>query len=79
MAIDEDDLMRRTCLALNKHYAPEPRRQRKPSLVSVAKQAAKAGLEVARYVVDADGKISVVTGKPEVASSDTANEWDTVQ
>lgn len=58
---------------------PKRRRTRKPSLISVAKQAAKAGLEVARYEVDTDGKISVVTGKPEIASNDTPNEWDRLQ
>jgi hypothetical protein len=52
------------------------RRKRKPSLVSVAKQAAKAGLEVARYEVDPDGKITVVTGKPGDVT--TGNPWDEV-
>ena len=42
---------------------PKRTRNRKPTLASVAKQAAKAGIEVARYEVDADGKIIVVTGK----------------
>jgi hypothetical protein len=50
-------------------YAPSvdvtktARRQRKPTLASVAKQAARAGLEVARYEVDPGGKINIVTGK----------------
>ena len=57
---------------------PKRRRIRKPSLVSVAKQAAKAGLEVARYEVDPDGKIIVVTGKPDVPKPDNENEWDSV-
>ncbi|WP_156928884.1 hypothetical protein [Bradyrhizobium sp. th.b2] len=35
---------------------------RKPTLASVAKQAANAGIEVARYEVDGDGKIIIVTG-----------------
>jgi hypothetical protein len=46
---------------------------RKPTLVSVAKQAAKAGIEVARYEVNPDGKISIVTGKPEAAEAN--NPW----
>jgi nucleotide-binding universal stress UspA family protein len=59
------------------------RRVRKPTLASVAKQAAKAGIEVARYEVDpTSGKIVVVTGKPirEIASDDITgidpNEWN---
>jgi hypothetical protein len=62
--------------------APTPKRQRKrkPAFVSVVRQAAKAGLEVARYDVDPDGKISVVVGKPEVASNQmSGNEWDRLQ
>ena len=52
------------------------RRRRKPSLISVAKQAAKAGLEVARYEVDPDGKIIIVTGK--TGDVTTGNLWDEV-
>ena len=60
--------------------APGHRRKRRPTLVSIAKQAAKAGLEVARYEVESDGKITIVTGKPETTSiTETRNEWDTVQ
>ena len=40
------------------------RRKRKPTLAGVARQAAKAGIEVARYDFRPDGTISVVTGKP---------------
>jgi hypothetical protein len=46
---------------------------RKPTLVSVAKQAAKAGIEVARYEVKPDGGITVVPGKPEATEAD--NPW----
>jgi hypothetical protein len=46
---------------------------RKPTLVSIAKQAAKAGIEVARYEIDPDGKIIIVTGKPEATEAD--NPW----
>ena len=54
-------------------------RRRKPSLVSVARQAAKASLEVARYEVDPDGKIVVITGKPgDVTKPENGNEWDGV-
>jgi hypothetical protein len=51
------------------------RRQRKPTLASVAKQASKAGIEVARYEIEPNGKIVVVTGKPGEQDS-TINEWD---
>ena len=54
------------------------KRKRRPTLASVARQVTKAGIEVARYEIDADGKIAVVPGKPEIAPNDR-NEWDTVQ
>ena len=49
------------------------RKPRKPTLVSVAKQASKAGIEVARYEVEPDGRINVVTGKPEASTE--SNPW----
>jgi hypothetical protein len=52
------------------------RRSRHPTLSSVARQVAKAGIEVARYEVE-DGRITVVTGKPSGVDNDTEfNEWD---
>jgi hypothetical protein len=61
---------------------PKRVRNRKPTLASVAKQAAKAGIHVARYEVDTHGKIIVITGT-SVASVMTnstgtdinADEW----
>ena len=50
-------------------------RNRKPTLGSVAKQAANAGIEVARYEVDANGKIIVVTRMP-ITSSVTETDLD---
>jgi hypothetical protein len=50
---------------------------RKPTLVSVAKQASKAAIEVARYDVKPDGTISVVAGKP-TNDIDQVNPWDAV-
>jgi hypothetical protein len=47
------------------------------TLLSVAKQARKAGIEVARYEVEPSGKIVVVTGKGDSADV-TANPWDAV-
>jgi hypothetical protein len=44
---------------------PTRTRKRKPTLAGVARQAAKAGVEVARYDFRPDGTISVVTGKPD--------------
>ena len=51
----------------------KPRGPRKPTLVSVAKAASKAGIAVARYEVKPDGTVVVVTGKPEPAAMD--NPW----
>jgi hypothetical protein len=48
------------------------RKPRKPTLVSVAKQASKAGIDVARYEVKPDGTVAVVTGKSEATE---ANPW----
>jgi len=59
---------------------PKRVRNRKPTLASVAKQAAKAGIEVARYEVDANGKIIVITGQsiaPEMTSGTDANIEET--
>ncbi len=52
------------------------RRERKPrrlTLASVAKQASKAAIEVARYEIKADGSVVVVTGAPEPAAPE--NPW----
>jgi hypothetical protein len=58
---------------------PKRVRNRKPTLASVAKQAAKAGIEVARYEVDANGKIIVITGKSDMTNSTgtdiNADQW----
>ena len=40
--------------------ARRQRGSRRPTLASVAKQAAKAGIDVARFEVDASGKIIIV-------------------
>src|SRR5262245_27887697 len=55
---------------------PPDRRERKPrqpTLARVAKQASKAGIDVARYEVKPDGTVVVVTGTPE--SSAEPNPW----
>ena len=53
----------------------KPRTTRKPTLASVAKQASKVGIEVARYEVKPDGTVVIVTVKPE--SSEPGNEFRT--
>ena len=49
------------------------KRARKPTLVSVSKDARKAGIDVSRYEVKPDGTITIVTGKPEAAAPE--NPW----
>jgi hypothetical protein len=61
----------------NTTLKPPPRsvRQRKPrrsTLASVAKQASKAAIGVARYEVKPDGSIVIVTGNGEFTES---NPW----
>ena len=51
----------------------KPRKASKPTLASVANQASKAALEVARYEVKPDGTVVVVTGKGE--STEAENPW----
>jgi hypothetical protein len=54
----------------------KPRRQRtprRPTLASVAKQANKAALDVARYEVKPDGTVVIITGSPELAEPE--NPW----
>jgi hypothetical protein len=55
-------------------FAPK-RRARRPTLASVAKQATKAGIEVASYEVK-PGKIVVVTGKPNEQTNNEPNPWE---
>jgi hypothetical protein len=57
---------------------PKQRRARRaPTLVTVAKQASKAGLEVKQYEVRPDGSVVVVTGAPD-ATDTNVNPWDEV-
>ena len=51
------------------------RRERKPTLASVAKHATKAGIEVARYEVKPDGTVVVVTGKTNTEQTDDLDNW----
>jgi hypothetical protein len=58
---------------------PKRVRNCKPTLASVARQAAKAGIEVARYEVEVNGKIIVITGRvaPEMTSGTDVNIQET--
>jgi hypothetical protein len=58
--------------------ADTKRSPRKPTLLSVARQARKAGIEVARYEIEPSGKIVVVTGKGDSVSVEADNPWDQV-
>jgi hypothetical protein len=51
------------------------RKPRKPTLASVAKQANKAALEVARYEYKPDGTVVIVTGKGEQQQGNGVDEW----
>ena len=59
-----------------------PSQFRQSDLTKALKAAAAAGLPVAGYKIDPQGKIEVVIGKPEAQSSNASaregNEWDSV-
>jgi hypothetical protein len=48
-----------------------------PTLASVAKHAAKAGIEVTRYEVKPDGTVVVVTGASSADAASTVTDLDT--
>ena len=67
------------------HKTRPLRRHRKPRKVTlgrVAREASKAGIEVARYDIAPDGKISIVTSKSVTVATNgqdnEPNEWDEV-
>jgi len=51
----------------------KPRKPRKPTFASVAKQASKAAIPVARYEVKPDGTVVIITGEP--APAEQENPW----
>jgi hypothetical protein len=53
------------------------RSPRRPTLASVARQAQKAGIEVARYEVEAE-KIVIITIRGDSVSVQATNPWDEV-
>ena len=60
--------------AVEGRNAPKPaRKPRRPTLVSVAKQASKAGIDPARIEIKPDGSYVVDIGKPEPVAPE--NPW----
>lgn len=56
--------------------AKRQRSPRRPTLLSVAKQAKEAGIEVARYEIEPGGRIVVITGKRDDADVNAnLNPW----
>ena len=65
--------MRFRCpLIMARARQPKERKPRRPTLASVAKQANKAAIAVARYEIKPDGTIVLVTGQGE---STEPNPW----
>jgi hypothetical protein len=54
---------------------PAKKRHRKPTLTQAKKQAAKAGMQVARYEIGSD-TINIVPANPDETE---VNPWDSVQ
>jgi hypothetical protein len=57
--------------------ARRARDARQPTLASVAKQASKAAIAVARYEVKPDGTVVVIPGEPLINDTEM-NPWDEV-
>ena len=57
-------------MTAKRQYSP-----RKPSLLSVAKQAERAGITVARYEVEPGGKIVIITSA-DASVSVERNPWN---
>jgi hypothetical protein len=53
-----------------------PKRQRRPTLASVTKEAEKAGIQGASYRVNPDGSINIITGPAPVISYDDTQARD---
>jgi hypothetical protein len=53
------------------------RSPRRPTLLSVAKQAEKAGLNIVRVEIEPTGKIVIITSRGDSADV-RLNPWDTV-
>jgi hypothetical protein len=57
--------------------ADKQRKPHRPSLASIVRQMARAGVVVARVEIEPGGKIIIVTGAGDSADV-TANPWDSV-
>jgi hypothetical protein len=53
------------------------RSPRRPTLLGIAKQAEKAGLNIARVEIEPTGKIIIITGRGDSVDVER-NPWDTV-
>ena len=58
--------------------ANKKRSPRKPTLLTVARQARKAGIEIARIEVEPTGKITIVTGNAGTGDSASDNPWNEI-
>jgi hypothetical protein len=56
-------------------HTPAQAARKPPTLASVAKQASKAGIEIARYETKPDGTIVAVVGKGEQQQGNEVDEW----
>jgi hypothetical protein len=52
-----------------------PNTFKQADVTRAVKAVAAAGIEISRVEIDREGKIVVVTGKPQASTSDR-NEWD---
>jgi hypothetical protein len=62
--------------------ARAPSKFRQGDITRAVKGAIAAGVEVREVLVDTDGKIRVIAGKPHVTRGqheEEANEWDRIQ
>ncbi len=74
---DETPKMRYACPPSTTVEPVKRTRKRKPTLAGVARQAAKAGIEVAAYEVRSDG-IKVTPGKPREATMSDDNDTTSI-
>lgn len=63
-------------LAVGGTKAVRRERKRKPTLASVAKEAAKAGINVDRYEIDPIGKIAVIVSKDKAGNGNSDYSLD---
>ncbi|WP_025036216.1 hypothetical protein [Bradyrhizobium sp. DOA9] len=54
-------------------------RKRRMTLTRAMRQANEAGVSVQSAIINADGSVTLIFGKPSSVHNETFNEWDTVQ